>query len=104
LAEWRRTGEIRYKSYKRKPIGIYRRTTRDTVWRRCYLRISSSTIRRSPRDLDGFPRDRRRVSSLVLEIYSRVNSTKRSKRTAYKELEILRNCKAPIGILPVYYI
>jgi len=48
--------------------------------------------------------DKRRVFSLVLEIYSKVNSIKRSKRTAYKELEILRNYKAPIGILPIYYI
>jgi hypothetical protein len=41
---------------------------------------------------------------MVLEIYSRVNSIKRSKRTAYKELEILRNYKVSIRILPVYYI
>ena len=91
-------------SYKRKPIGIHRRTTRDTVWRRRYLRTSSSTIRRSPGDLDGSPRDRRRVSSLVLEIRSRVNSMKRIKRTAYKELENLRNYRALIGTPPVYYI
>jgi hypothetical protein len=68
------------------------------------LTISSSTKRRGPRDLKGFPRDKRRVSGLVLEIRSRVNNTKRSKKTAYKELENLRNYKAPIGILPVYYI
>ena len=55
-------------------------------------------------DLEGTPRDKRRVSGLLLEIRSRVNSTKRSKKTAYKELEILRNCKAPIGVLYVYYI
>ena len=36
----------------------------------------------------------------MLEIYSRVNSIKRSKKTTYKELEIIRNYKAPIGILP----
>jgi len=33
-----------------------------------------------PRDLERFPRDKRRVFSLALEIYSRVNSIKRSKR------------------------
>jgi hypothetical protein len=66
--------------------------------------MSSSTIRRGLRDLERSPRDKRRVSSLALEIYSRVNGIKRSKRTAYKELEILRKYKAPIGILPVYYI
>ena len=36
----------------------------------------------------------------MLEIYSRVNSIKISKKTTCKELEILRNYKAPIGILP----
>ena len=51
-----------------------------------------------------FRSDKRRISSLALEIYSRVNSIKRSKRIAYKELEILKNYKAPIRILPVYYI
>ena len=61
-------------------------------------------MRRGPRDLKGFPRDKRRVSGLVLKIYNRVNSIKKSKRIAYKELEILRNYKVPIGILPVYYI
>ena len=66
--------------------------------------MSSSTIRRDLRDLEGSSRDKRRISSLVPEIYSRVNSIKRSKRIAYKELEILRNYKAPIRILPVYYI
>jgi len=66
--------------------------------------MSSSNIRKGLRDLEGPPRDKKRVSSLVLEIYSRVNSIKRSKRTAFKELKILKNYKAPIGILPVYYI
>ena len=65
---------------------------------------NSSTIRRDLRDLERSPRDKRKVSSLALEIYSRVNSIKRSKRTAYKELEILRNYKVSIRILPVYYI
>ena len=41
--------------------------------------IVSSIIRRDLRDLERSPRDKRRVSSLVLEIYSRVNSIKRSK-------------------------
>ena len=91
-------------AYKRKPIGTYRRTTRDIIRRRRCLRINSSTIKRGPGDLKGFPRDKRRVSGLVLEIYNRVNGIKRSKRIAYKELEILRNYKAPIGTLPVYYI
>jgi len=68
------------KSYKRKPIDTYRRTTRDTIRRRRYLKINSSTIRRGPRDLERFPKDKRRVSSLAPEIYSRVNSIKRSKR------------------------
>jgi hypothetical protein len=49
-------------------------------------------------------RDKRRVSSLLLEIYNRVNSIRRSKKAAYKELEILKNCKAPIGAPHVYYI
>jgi len=48
--------------------------------------------------------DKRSVFSLVLEVYSRVNSIKRSKKTAYKELELIRTYKAPIEILPVYYI
>jgi len=68
------------------------------------MRRSSSTIRSSLRDLERSPKDKRRVSGLAPEIHSRVNSTKRSKRTAYKELEILRNYKAPIKILPVYHI
>jgi len=66
--------------------------------------MSSSTRRRGPRDLEGFPRDKRRVSGLILEIYSRVNNTKRTKKTQSKDLEILRNCKAPIRTLPVHYI
>jgi len=61
-------------------------------------------MRKGFRNLKRSPRDKRRVFSLVLKIYNRVNSTKRSKKTTYKELEILRNCKAPIGTLPVYYI
>ena len=89
-------------AYKRKPIGTHRRTTRDTIRRRRHLRINSSTIRRGPGDLKGFPGDKRRVSGLALEIYSRVNGIKRSKRIAYEELKILRNYKALIGILPVY--
>ena len=68
------------------------------------MRISSSTIRRDLGDLERSPRDKRRVSGLALEICSRVNSTKRSKRTAYKESEILRNYKAPIRTPPVYHI
>ena len=91
-------------AYKRKSIGIYRRTTRDTIRRRRRLRMNSSTIRRGPGDLKEFPKDKRRVSGLALEIRSRVDGIKRSKRTAYKELEILRNCKASIGIPPIYYI
>src|SRR6266567_1773478 len=91
-------------AYKRKSIGIYRRTTRDTVGRRHRLRTNSSTIRRGPRDSKEFPGDKRRVSGLALEIYSRVNGIKRSKRTAYKESEILRNYKAPIGTSPVYHM
>ena len=65
------------------------------------MKISSSTKRRGPRDLDKVPRDKGRASGLALEIYSRVNSIKRSKRTAYKEFKNLRNYKAPIRILPV---
>ena len=61
-------------------------------------------MRRGPKDLKGFPKNKKRVSSLVLEIYNKVNSTKRNKKIAYKELKILRNCKAPIGILLIYYI
>ena len=54
--------------------------------------------------MEGFLRDKRRVSGLLLEIRSKVNSTKRSKKTAFKELEILRNFKVPIGAPHVYYI
>ena len=61
-------------------------------------------MKRGPRDLKGFPKNKKRVSSLVLKIYSKVNSIKKSKRTVYKKSKILRNCKVPIGILPVYYI
>ena len=61
-------------------------------------------MRRGPGDLKGFLRNKKKVSSLVLEIYSKVNSIKRSKRIAYKESEILRNCKVPIGTPPVYHI
>jgi len=66
--------------------------------------MSSSTKRRGPRDLEGFPRDKRRVSSLILEIRSRVNDIKRTKKTQSEDLEILRNYKAPIRTLPVHYI
>ena len=66
--------------------------------------MSNSTIRKGFEDLERCFRDKRRVFSLVLEIYRRVNSMKRSKKTAYKELKILRNCKAPIRTPPVYYI
>ena len=66
--------------------------------------MSSSTIKREFGDLEGTPKNKIRVFSLVLKIYSKVNSTKRNKKTAYKELEILKNCKVPIGILPIYYI
>ena len=61
-------------------------------------------MRRGPGDLDGSLRDKKRVSSLAPEICNKVNSIKRSKRTAYKELEMLRNHKAPIGTPPVYYM
>jgi len=87
------------KFYKRKPIGIYIRTTRDTIQRRHCLKISSSSRKRGPRDLKGFLSDKRRVSSLALRIRSRANSIKRSKRIAYKELENLKNCKALIEVL-----
>jgi len=66
--------------------------------------MSSSTKRRGLRDLEGFPRDKRRVSGLTLEIYSRVNNIKRTKKIQSKDLEILRNYKASIRTLPVYYI
>jgi len=66
--------------------------------------MSSSTRRRGLRDLEGFPRDKRGVSSLTLEIRSRVNNIKRTKKTQSKDLEILRNCEAPIRTPPVYYI
>ena len=92
------------KACKRKPIGIYRRTTRDTVRRRRHLKTNSSTIKRGLGDLKGFPRDKRRVSSLALKICSRINSIKRSKRTAYKKSEILRNYKALIETPFVYYM
>jgi len=61
-------------------------------------------MRRGFGDLKRSPKNERRVSSLALEIYSKVNSMKKSKKTTYKKLEILRNCKAPIETLPVYYI
>ena len=54
--------------------------------------------------LKGFLRDKKRVSSLILKIYNRINSIKRSKRTAYKELNFLRNYKVLIGTPPVYHI
>ena len=54
--------------------------------------------------MKGFLRNKRRVSSLVLKIRNRVNSTKRTKKTLSEDLEILRNCKVPIKVLPVYYI
>jgi len=66
--------------------------------------MSSSTIKRGLRDLKRSFKDKRRVFSLVLKIYNRVNGIKRSKKTTYEELENLKNCKVPIGILPVYYI
>jgi len=66
--------------------------------------MSSSNIRKGLRDLKGPPRDKKRVSSLALEIRSRVNGIKRSKRTAYKELKKFKNCKVPIETLLVYYI
>jgi hypothetical protein len=50
------------------------------------------------------PRDKRRVSSLALEIYSKVNGIKKTKKTQSKELEILKNYKVPIGALPILYI
>jgi len=68
------------------------------------LGISSSTKRRGPRDLKGFPRDKKRVSGLTLEIRGRVNNIKRTKKTQSKDLEILRNYKAPIRTPPVHYI
>ena len=51
--------------------------------------MSSSTRRRGPRDLEGFPRDKRRVSGLTLEIRGRVNDMKRTKKTQRR----LRNFK-----------
>jgi len=60
--------------------------------------------RRGPKDLEGFPKNKRRVSSLILEIHSKVNNIKRTKKTQSEDLEVLRNYKAPIRILPVYYI
>jgi hypothetical protein len=61
-------------------------------------------MRRGLGDLEGSPRDKRRVSGMALEIRSRVDGTKRSKRTAYEESEILRNRKASIRTPPVYHI
>jgi len=66
--------------------------------------MSSSTRKRGPRDLGGFPRDKRRVSGLILEIRNKVNNIKRTKKTQSKDLENLRNYKAPIKTPPVYYI
>ena len=68
------------------------------------MRISSNTIKKGFRDLEKYPKNKRRVFSLVLKIYRRVNSIKRSKKIAHKELENLKNCKVFIGIPPVYYI
>ena len=66
--------------------------------------MRSSTIRKGFKDSEKSLKNKRRVSSLVLKIYSKVNSIKRSKRTAYKELKFLKNYKALIGTPPVYYI
>jgi len=41
--------------------------------------MSSRNIRKGLKDLEGSPRDKRRVSSLALEICSKVNGIKRSK-------------------------
>ena len=41
---------------------------------------------------------------MVLKIYRRVNNTKKSKKTVYKKLEILKNYKVLIGTPPVYHI
>ena len=61
-------------------------------------------MRRGFGDLKGLLRDKKRVFNLVLEIYNKINGMKRSKRTAYKELEIIKNYKVSIRIPPVYYI
>jgi hypothetical protein len=61
-------------------------------------------MRKSLGDLKKSPRDKRKVFSLTPKIHSRVNNIKKSKKTAYKESEILGNYKAPIGIPPVYHI
>jgi hypothetical protein len=66
--------------------------------------MSSNTIRRGLRNSKRSPRDKRRVSSLVPEIYSRVNGIKRTKKTQSKESEILRNYKAPIGAPPILHM
>jgi hypothetical protein len=50
--------------------------------------MNSNTIRRGLRDLEKSPRDKRRVFNLILKIHSKINSIKRSKKTAYKELKI----------------
>ena len=44
------------------------------------MRISSSTRRRGPRDLEGFLKDKKKVPSLALEIYNRVSGIKRTKK------------------------
>ena len=66
--------------------------------------MSNNTIKKSLGDSEKSPKNKKGVSSLALKICSKINGTKRSKKTAYKELEILRNHKAPIKILPIYYI
>jgi len=61
-------------------------------------------MKRGLKNLKRSLKDKRKVSGLALEIYNKINSIKRSKKTAYKELEILKNYKTPIGTPLVYYI
>lgn len=61
-------------------------------------------MKRDPRDSKGTRRDEMRVSGLALGIRSRVDGTKRTKRTESEESEILRNCEAPIGTPPVHHM
>jgi len=46
--------------------------------------MGSSIIKKGFRDLKGTCGDKIKISSLVLEIYSKINSIKGSKKTIYK--------------------
>ena len=46
--------------------------------------MSNSTIKRGLRDLKKYFKNKRRVSSLVLKIYRRVNNIKKAKRQPIK--------------------